>query len=142
MKKLLALILTLIVTNSHAGNTSYSCIVKYAGEVSNAGDMDYATNVHKGKNGMLSSYIGTTFTVDRNTGAVIGEIVSNQSANAIKTEILSNGSGGNAFRLLTRFGPNPSILYLQINDYPAYKNGNESPFIGFRWSESISGSCK
>lgn len=123
-----------------AAQDSYSCFVRYAGKVDKAGDMDSAGMTKKSSNWLINAYVGSTFTINKNTGEVIGNIISNQGPNSYKTEILSRGNGGNYFKLLTVFGPNPSILYLEVQDMNASKSG-EIPFVGFRWSEAISGTC-
>ncbi len=122
-----------------ANNSSYTCVVKSVGDLQNDGTYKL---ISKKSPDLLSAYIGTSFSINKSNGSITGEIISNQSKNAIRTEIIDKGDSMNSFKVLTVFGPNASILYLQVNDFGKFQNSESIPFAGFRWGEPISGTCK
>jgi hypothetical protein len=138
--KLLPITLLFVATLACAGPKTYECTILEAGEVNARGKLDLVTESKKKT--LLSSYVGSKFTIERQTGKLIGDWVNNQTPNEVSTKVLNNETGSNAYRVISHFGPNPSIIYIQVNDYARTDNKTAIPFIGFRWSEVLSGVCK
>ncbi len=126
----------------NANQNFYECLVTSASSVKNNGEIQSYTWNKKGNDPILSPYVGTKFTIEKKTGAVKGSIVSNQSSNVIRTTVLNESDGSNSYQVLSLFGPNPSILYIRVNDYLRKSKNNEIPFDGYRWGEYITGVCK
>lgn len=109
-----------IPTSTQADVNSYTCKILQAIEMTNDGHMQK----HKG---MWKSTIGKTFTVNRNTGEMIGHPFSTEGwLGGIK--VLNRGGNGNSYKAMVISGaPNISIKYIHIAEYsePPYK-----PFWG------------
>jgi hypothetical protein len=136
--KLLPIVLSLASSLSMAGPNTYECTVVQAVGVNDSGDVDLAS----AKRPVLKDYVGQKFMIDRASGKITGQLVTNQTPNTVSTKVLNNRTGSNAYRVISEFGPNPSILYIQVNDYGQPTNSMSIPFIGFRWSEAFIGVCK
>ena len=117
---------------------AYFCEVKTVSEVANDGTM---RSIKKGQNDLLANYIGSKFKIIKATGEVDGSIVSNQGPNVRTTTILDKGSAMQSYKVISVFGPNPSILYLQINDFGDAQGAGRYTFSGFKWQEFITGTC-
>jgi hypothetical protein len=139
--KALAFCLTVLAGGEAIASVdNYSCTVKYVGAV---GDDGRIRSVSQSHNDRLRHYLGTEFRVDRRSGSVTGNIISNIGNGVVKTEVIDRGDRMQSFKVLSMFGPESSILYLQINDFPlGLTSDKQITFIGFRWEESISGICK
>lgn len=138
--RLLPISMLFVSTFVCAGPKIYECTILEAGEVNSRGKIDLATTSNK--KSILSNYVGSKFTIHRETGKLTGEWVTNQTPNAVSTRVLNNDTGSNAYRVISQFGPNPSITYIQVNDYMPFDKSGNIPFIGFVWSEVLSGVCK
>lgn len=136
--KLLPVVLSLTATLSVAGTNTYECTVVQAVGVNDSGDIDLAS----AKRPILKDYIGQKFVIQRASGKISGDIVTNQTPNTVSIKVMNNQTGSNAYRVISNFGPNPSILYIQVNDYGQPSNAKSIPFIGFRWSEAFTGTCR
>ncbi len=141
MKKLF-LLLFLISINSYGNDGIYECSVKTVSNVKNNGELHTLNRSNKNIDPILSSYIGTKFTIEKKTGVIKGNVISNQSSNLTKTTVLNESDGMNSFQVLSIFGPNPSILYIRVNDYLKKSSNQEYPFDGYRWGEYITGVCR
>lgn len=117
---------------------AYFCEVKTVSEVTSDGTL---RSIKKGQNTLLANYIGSKFKIIKATGEVDGSIVSNQGPNVRSTTILDKGSAMQSYKVISVFGPNPSILYLQINDYGNVQGAGKYTFSGFKWQEFITGTC-
>lgn len=124
--------------HSIASGGDYLCVVKYVGAVGDDGRME-----SQSANDLLRRYIGSEFQVSKLSGRITGEFVSNTILNAVKTEVIDPGGAYQSYKVISTFGPNIWILYLQINDYPiALTKDGLVTFTGFRWQEVISGTCR
>ena len=132
----------LCLSNSYGGQNSYSCFVKSAGNVNNDGDIQSSSSSKKSKDSILNSYPVSAFEIDRKSGSIKGDIVTNQTPNVISTTVLNNKTGSNSYQVLSTFGPNPSILYIRVEDISFRQNGELIPFSGYRWGEFLTGVCK
>ena len=113
---------------------------KYVGAVGDDGRME-----SQSANNLLGRYVGSEFQVSKLSGRITGEIVSNTSLNAVKTEVIDPGGPSQSFKVISMFRLRSriSILYLQINDFPmALTIDGLITFSGFRWQEVISGTCR
>jgi hypothetical protein len=119
----------------------YECLVKAVAFTSEAGLIKDGS-----KDLLLSKYLGTRFTVNSQTGEIKGDVISNSNlGSTFENTIIDRGSyqRGQSLKILSVARPVPSILYVQINDYPpaAPRQGIEVPFSSFRWQEFLSGVC-
>lgn len=118
-----------------------TCVLsKYVGAVGDDGRME-----SQSANNLLGRYVGSEFQVSKLSGRITGEIVSNTSLNAVKTEVIDPGGPSQSFKVISMFRLRSriSILYLQINDFPmALTIDGLITFSGFRWQEVISGTCR
>jgi hypothetical protein len=117
---------------------AYFCEIKSVAFVDDDGTI---REIKKNDNHILQHYIGSKFKVVKATGEIDGPLVSNQSLNALKTTILDKGGGLESYKVLTVYGPNTSVLYLQIDDYGSDKGRGVYRFSGYRWQEFITGIC-
>ena len=141
MKKIVFLLL-IVSSHTFAGQNSYSCFVKTSGNVNQDGDIESSTLSRKSTSSILNSYAGSTFEIDRKSGSIKGEIVTNQTPNVVSTTVLNNKTGSNSYQVLSTFGPNPSILYIRVEDISYRQNSELIPFSGYRWGEFFTGVCK
>ena len=77
------------------------------------------------------------FVVNRATGAIVGGVFHNSSADRI--EVLDNGSQEQAYKLMSVFGPHISVDYLQIK---SFKSQAQKPFSGMSQGQFYSGVCE
>lgn len=77
------------------------------------------------------------FVIDRQTGAIIGGVFANASAQRI--EILDQGSAEQAFKVLSVFGPHVSVDFLQVQ---TFRPAAEKPFSGMSQGRFYSGLCE
>lgn len=133
-------VLLLVGTTFAKANESlaYFCEVKAVAEVADDGSM---VSIKKGQNHFLASYIGSKFKIIKATGEIYGSIISNQGVNVKNTSVLDTGGAMQSYKVISVFGPNPSILYLQVDDYGKAKGSGTYTFSGFRWQEFITGTC-
>lgn len=120
-------------------NLAYICEVKSVAEVAADGSIQ---PFKKGQNSSLAMYIGTKFKIVTGSGEISGPIVSNQGPNAFRTTILDRGSEMQSYKVMTIFGPNTSILYIQVSNFHKLTGSKKYTFSGFRWQEFISGTCE
>jgi hypothetical protein len=117
---------------------AYFCEIKSAAFAEDNGAM---RQIKRGENHMFAHYIGSKFKVIKATGEIDGGIVSNKREGVRSTTILDTGGRGQSYKVLSVFGPNTSILYVQIDDFGPNQNGGKYTFSGFRWGEYITGLC-
>ncbi len=117
---------------------AYFCEVKSAAMVDDSGVM---RQIKRGENHIFASYIGSIFKVVKATGEIDGSIVSNKIQGVRSTSILDPGGRGQSYKVISVFGPNTSILYVQIDDYGNAEKSGRYTFSGFRWGEYITGIC-
>lgn len=118
---------------------TYLCEVKAVAEVAADGGI---SSIKKGQRHFLAAYIGSKFKILKATGKITGGIVDNQSPNAMNTIVLDEGSSMQSYKIMTVFGPSPSILYIQVDDYGKAHGSGKYTFSGYRWQEFITGTCE
>ena len=89
--------------------------------------------------GLYKQFIGTSFSIDRTSGKVIGFPFSNESYKEIR--VLSRGSKENSFKqIAVSHPPNIWIQYLYVAEY---EEGPKKPFWGTTDGDYIySGNCQ
>jgi len=128
-KALQVIVLTLISLNSYA-LPDFKCKVVQAYTLENNGKLSQKTNVAK-------LFLNKEFVVERATGKMIGEL-SNHGAGG-QPKVYNYLPKENGFKAITVYSPNPSVSYLQINEF---ETGNVYPFF-FKgvWGGLMSGTC-
>lgn len=117
---------------------AYFCEVKSVAFVDDDGAM---RQIRKGENHIFTHYIGSKFKVIKASGEIDGGIVSNKIEGVRSTSILDRGGRGQSYKIVSIFGPNPSILYIQIDDYGVAESRGRYTFSGFKMGEYITGIC-
>jgi hypothetical protein len=124
--------LTLLPTKIVAGTDGYICTIGEIRELARAGSFIS----HKG---IYSRLIGSTFSINRVTGQVIGMPFSTEAYREAK--ILDHGSQSNSFKLMIiSHPPNIWIKYIYVKEF---QEGEDKPFWGTDDGDKIySGICK
>jgi hypothetical protein len=117
---------------------AYFCEIK---SVAFADDDGAMRQIKRGENHIFTHYIGSKFKVIKVTGEIDGAIVSNKREGVRSTSVLDRGGPGQSYKIISVFGPNPSILYIQIDDYGRAEKSGLYTFSGFRWGEYLTGIC-
>ena len=117
---------------------AYFCEIKSVAFADDDGSM---REIKRGENHMFTHYIGSKFKVIKATGEIDGGIVSNKKEGVRSTTILDTGGRGQSYKIISIFGPNTSILYIQIDDYGKVEKSGRYTFSGFRLGEFITGIC-
>ncbi len=128
---LIALFFAFAYTPLLAGQDNYNCMVKDVREVSDRG-------FFKRQEGLRSAKVGMNFIIKKRTGEVVGEYINSEGMDA---DVLDKG-GGNNFKVLNIKNWDPSfreVFYIEVMDSI---NSFQYPFIGYRFSETFSGTCK
>jgi hypothetical protein len=131
----LALLFTFLALIFHslvlAGDSHYSCTVISAGKVTGEGGLD--------SNWAVKSWIGQQFTVDRETGRIIGEPLDNAK---LQIQVLDKGSRKMSFQVFSQSREMSHSTNLQIEEFQATEN---KPFIAtttLYYSGVYSGICR
>ena len=136
-----ATLLTIFLVNAETvkanDSLAYFCEVKSVSQVDENGRIQ---EIKSGQN-ILTHYIGSKFKIVKATGEIDGPLVSNKTLNAITTTIIDKGGSMQSYKVLTVFGPNPSILYIQVDDFGADRGKRRYIFSGYRWQEFLTGIC-
>ena len=115
-----------------AGNDGYICIISEIRELGVTGSLP----PHKG---IYSQLIGSSFSINRSTGQVIGLHFSTEAYREAK--ILDRGSKSNAFKLMiTSYPPNILVKYIYVKEL---QESEDKPFWGSADGDNIyAGICK
>lgn len=116
---------------AYASKEFYECTIQEIRELTDSGKMDKHTRV-------FSQLLKEKFTVNRNTGEMIGLPFSTESYKEIS--VLDKGSKENAFKeLVVSYPPNIWIKYIYIKEYV---EGDIKPFWGTDDGDKIfTGTC-
>ena len=140
--KRLFLFLLLFSSYAHANQNSYICVVKSASSVNSKGDISSLLSSKKSNDSILGQYMDTVFNIEKRTGVVKGNIVSNQTPNASKTTVLNDSNDGkNSYQILSLFEPNTSILFIRVNDN-LVTTVREISFDGYFRGVYLTGLCE
>lgn len=131
MKKKAILFVTFILIsfNSYA-LPDFKCKVLEVYTLENDGSLSQKTDVAK-------KFLNKKFVVERSTGKMIGQLSNHGSGGQPK--VYNYLPKENGFKAITVYSPNPSVSYLQINEY---EKGEKYPFF-FKsaWGGMMSGTC-
>ena len=134
---LLFFLFTLSPFSSQSQNLIFNCTVK---QVMLVGDDGLLIDKPDGDAGV--AYIGSQFTVDRETGIILGKDISTKYARSIS--ILNQGSRYNSFRIsgVIKYMQSSTTFFLDIHVWKQALFNTEFPFSGyFKWGH-IAGVCK
>ena len=138
MRYVVCFLLIVLLIKSVAAAT-YDCEVLDAAEVNPEGLLDRTPKV-KGQR-----YIGSKFTVDSQSGVVVGTLINNRRGRAREPILLGKADGKyhhvKIFTLIPEMGAN-SPFFVEIKDSELYKDKTSIPFSGYFLSEVFSGLCK
>ena len=119
---------------------TYECEVLDAMEVGTAGRFERDTNMIN-----LVKYVGNKFTVDSETGVVVGGLINNRRGNAKAPLLLGKPDGKyhhvKIFTLIPEMGAN-FPFFIEIKDQLLYPDKSKIPFSGYFLSEVFSGLCR
>ena len=134
---LLFFLFTLSPFSSQSLNLIFNCTVK---QVMLVGDDGLLIDKPDGDAGV--AYIGSQFTVDRETGIILGKDISTKYARSIS--IIDQGSRYNSFRIsgVIKYMQSSTTFFLDIHVWKQALLNTEFPFSGyFKWGH-IAGVCK
>ena len=138
MRYLACLLLVILLSESVAAAT-YDCEVKDALEVTPQGLL------HPTPKGKGPPYIGSKFTVDSESGVVVGALINNRRGRAREPILLGKADGKyhhvKIFTLIPEMGAN-FPFFVEIKDSEFYKDKASIPFSGYFQSEVFSGLCR
>jgi hypothetical protein len=96
------------------------------------------------KSGLLSPYpkpiyLGRKFSVDRLSGSIVGEPLTNRGA---RISVLDAGGNGQAYKVMSVWSSSnglANVTYLEVRDF---EEGSEKPFVGAVGGTVFSGTCR
>jgi hypothetical protein len=126
------LILSLFLSfGALAGESTYICEIKEILELSDNGDLVK-------HNGVYKSLIGEKFTIDRDSGEMIGLPFSTKSYKQVT--VLDKGSKEMSFKsIVLSHPPNRWVMYIQVKEFA---KGKLKPFWGTEGGNMFSGQCE
>jgi hypothetical protein len=133
IKKILFLTMLLSFSlSTKADFNSYECEIKQVIEVNDNGLMDKHVGIYKG-------YIGKKFSIDRVSGAMIGDAFATTYDKTIT--VIDKGSKDNAYKaIVTSNPPNIWVKFIVVNEF---HNTKIKSFWGTADTNTIlSGQCK
>jgi hypothetical protein len=112
-----------------AGDQSYTCQVNRVYELSEGGSLESSSWEKEMK--------GSSFTVSRSTGEIIGKVVPTLMAKS--TRVVNKGSKKNSFKAVADFGEQYQLLEIQ-----EFREGPVKPFVASSMGGAgiVTGSCK
>ena len=131
MKYLLTLLFILFSLQLHSAESIYICTVDQVLELSDKGILEETK-------GTYTSVIGKRFTIDRNSGDMIGYPFATKSYKSIT--VLDKGSTENAYKSISiSHPPNIWAMYVYVKEF---QKGKMKPFWGNEGSYIFSGNCE
>lgn len=132
MKPYTLLLLLLLPGASFAGESTYLCTTKQILELANKGLMEKHT-------GSYEQLVGKQFSINRNTGEMIGLPFTTKSYK--KITVLDKGSGVSSYKaIVTSHPPNTWVMYIYVAEQ---HRGKRKPFWGTDDGNKIfSGQCE
>ena len=133
MKHIMVTILFFFSCGAFAGELTYICEIKQIAELSDDGEI-----ISKNIGDIYKSRIGNKFTIDRNTGDMIGTPFTTKSYKTIN--VLDKGSKENSFKsIVLSHPPNMWVMYIQVKEF---HKGKLKPFWGTEGGNLYSGLCE
>jgi len=114
---------------ARAGPLAYTCTVTHVYTVNDSGAIEVS--------GFEKEMKGSTFSVSRVTGEIIGEVVPTLLAKS--TRVVNKGTKENAFKAVADFGEQYQLLEVQ-----EFKTGEVKPFVAVSMGGAgiVTGTCK
>lgn len=129
--KYLTLILLIFSFQINAGETTYICTINQILDLTNKGKMIKHDGIYK-------SLVGEKFTIDRNSGDMIGLPFSTKSYKDVT--VLDKGSSSNSYKaIITSHPPNMWVMYIYVKEFT---KGKMKPFWGTEDNKIFSGQCE
>jgi hypothetical protein len=123
--------LTLIPTQILAASDGYICTISEIQELNSTGNLEIY-------HGIYSTLIGTTFSISRETGEVIGMPFSTKGWK--EARVLDRGDATRSFKLMiTSHQSNAWVRYLYVREFD---EGERKPFWGADGEQMYAGTCK
>jgi hypothetical protein len=113
----------------YSGSANYLCKIMNILELSDDGNLSDSQT--------FKFMVGKTFFVDRVSGVIHGNGVSNSNLSGTP-RVLDSGSSQQAFKVMTEYAPMVSVAYLEIKEYSDF---NEKSFIFYRLHDVYTGTC-
>lgn len=115
--------------NAMAGVLAYTCEVAHVYSLSDKGSLEISA--------LEKDMKGSSFSVSRVTGEIIGEVVPTSMAKS--TRVVNKGSKENSFKATADFGEQYQILEVQ-----EFRDGAVKPFVSSSMGGAgiVPGSCK
>ena len=131
MKYVIIFLGTLLSTVNCYASNNFKCVVKGSFTLEKNGKLSAETDVAK-------SNMNKEFVVNRITGQITGGGFVNTMSGQMPT-VLDYLPKENGYKAITIYKPNPTVDYLQINEYV---EGKEKPFFyKGAWGSMVSGIC-
>ena len=114
-----------------AGPSHYECVIAAAAQLNQRGELS--------ESAMTKPFLGVRFTVDRETGRIIGGPLDNAN---LKTRVLEKGSGEMAFQSFSESTQRSHTTHIQVQEFV---EGSDKPFLGtttLYYPGVYSGKCK
>ena len=126
---ILAILILSFVNNAIAGGLAYTCTVGHVYDLSDKGSLEIS--------GLENQMKGSSFSVSRVTGEIIGEVI--PALLAKSTRVVNKGSGENSFKATADFG-----MQYQLIEVQEFKGSLDKPFVASAMGGAgiITGFCK
>ena len=131
MKHIIVSLLLFFSFSVFASQSTYVCEIKQIMELSDDGELIKHSGVYK-------SLVGSKFTIDRESGDMIGLPFTTKSYKTIT--VLNKGSNEMSYKSITiSHPPNRWIMYIQVKEFV---KGKLKPFWGNDGGNIFSGQCE
>jgi len=118
---------------AQAGVNSYQCLVKEYLSLDNNGALTRPPNPWP---------IGKRFSIDRNTGALVGPEQTLWSTASSKYTVLARGNASNSFSVFITDPAAENGMHTTLIKVEEYSSGQTKPFVLLSSSEVASGTCE
>lgn len=131
MRKLVILLAGTLLSLTSFAQSNFKCVVIDGVTLNEHGVLTHTSNVAR-------MNIGKEFVVNRATGQVTGGGLTNTMSDQMPV-VLDYLPDENGYKAVTIYKPNPTVDYLQINEYAS---GKAKPFFWKgAWGAMLSGTC-
>ena len=121
-----------------AGERDYTCSVRHVYRLQEIGSLETSPDSE-----MEKRMKRTSFTISRETGAIVGKSSNLDTSLAKSTLVIHRGSEENSFEAVADFGAFKSGTHpYQVIKVKEYQKGSEKPFVAMGDMEIITGTCK
>ena len=140
-----AILMLFAMSTTLAGDFAYTCQVKHIYDLSDSGDLEISVWEKDMK--------GSSFSVSRVTGEIIGEVVPTLMANS--TKVINKGNEEYSFRSIAEFDAvnkpfssggedADSTASIQLLEVQEFHSGSHKPFVVFSMGGAgiVTGTCR